>query len=235
MFPIRGACLYNPPPMSQYPSPYSPPPYQQNPGYFAPHLYSLDPLRAAKRAGLLMILVGAVAVLFSLCMVGVGQMIRTTPLPPELTAKMQEMEANGISPTGTFLAMGAAFFIFACAEIILGIIVRSGKQAAIVLSLIGTAIVLALFGFLLLGVALSALSHMAPQAIAGLMIWLVPFGLMILQLIWLLAAKRARPNVVLAQQQYQAQYWQYQQNMQAYGYGQQLPPPPKPPEQNAER
>ncbi len=62
--------------------------------------------------------------------------------------------------------------------------------------------------------------------------WLVPFALILLQFVWLLAAKRARPNAALAQQQYQAQYWQYQQNMQSYGYGQQPPPPSK---ENTER
>ena len=215
--------------MSQYPSLYSPPPYPRNPGYYA------------KRAGLLMIIVGIIAILFSLRLVGVAQMVRTTGLPPELAAQMQQMESKGIKPEMVFVAMGVAFFIFAVSEIVLGFFVRAGKTAAIILSLVGTSIVLILFGFLVLAAALSAEASMAPQTIAGLMIWFVVIGLLVLQLIWLIAAARAGRQAALAQQQYQGQYWQYQQNMQAYGgYAPPPPipvPPPVPPKpgENAER
>jgi hypothetical protein len=221
--------------MSQYPSPYSPPPYPQNAGYYNP--YGFDPRGPAKRAGLLMIIVGAIATLFALCMVGVTQILRTTTLPPELAAQMHQMESNGVTAAAIFMTMGVAFFIFAVLEIVLGLFVRTGNTVAIGLSLIGTAVVLVIFAvFVLVGTA-NALMH-APQAVAGLMIWLVPLALLVLQLIWLITAIRAAPRMAMAQQQYQAQLWQYQQNIQAYGgYGQALSPPPPPPkpEENAER
>jgi hypothetical protein len=211
--------------MSQYPSPYSPPPYPQNAGYYNP--YAFDPLRPAKRAGILMIIVGAIAILFATCMVGVGQMIRTVELPPELAAQLQQWESKGVSPEAVFTAMGVAFLLFAVTQILLGLFVRRGKTFAIVFSLTGTSLVVVLLGLFVLSGAVNVLTHASPQMLVGLMVWIVPLGLLVLQLIWLIAALRGRRQVAFAQQQYQAQYWQYQQNMQGYsGYGQAPPPPP---------
>jgi hypothetical protein len=211
--------------MSQYPSPYSPPPYPQNPGYYNP--YGFDPRRPAKRAGLLMIIVGAIAICFAACMAGVGQMLRTVTLPPELAAQMQQWEAKGISPEMVFTSMAVAFLIYAVLQIVLGFFVRTGRTFPIIFSLTGTSIVLVIFGLFVFTGAVNALTHASPQMLAGFAIWLVPLALLVLQLVWLFAALRARSHVALAQQQYQAQYWQYQQNMQAYG--RYAPPPPLPP------
>jgi hypothetical protein len=137
--------------------------------------------------------------------------------------------------------MGVVFLIFAVLQIVFGFLVRTGKTFPIIFSLTGTLIVMLLFGFSVLTGSINALTHASPQMLAGLIIWLIPLALLVLQLIWLIAALRARSQVALAQQQYQAQYWQYQQNMQAYGgYA---PPPPLPapppappkPQENAER
>jgi hypothetical protein len=60
-----------------------------------------------------------------------------------------------------------------------------------------------------------------------MIMWIVPLGVLVLQLVWLISALRAGSQLAMAQQQYQAQYWQYQQNMQAYGgyVPPQTPPP----------
>jgi hypothetical protein len=207
----------------------------QNPGYYAP--YPIDLLRPAKRAGLLMIIIGAVTVMLAMCMVGVGQLLKSMAVPPELAAQIQQLESKGITVGEYFAVVGGIFLIFAIAEIVLGIFVRLGKTIAIILSMIGTSIVLILLALTILFAILGSLSQAGPQMIFGAILWFVPLVLLGLQLMWLIGASRGNSRVALAQQQYQAQYWQYQQNMQAYsGYGQLPPPPIQPPTGgNAER
>jgi hypothetical protein len=236
-FPIHRKPIYNRDQMSQYPSPYSPPPYMQNPGYYAP--YPIDPLRPAKRAGLLMIILGSVTVLLSMCMAGVGQMLKSTAVPPELAAQIQQLESKGITVGEYFAVIGGIFLIFAITEIVLGVLVRMGKTVAIVLSMIGTSVVVVLLALVILFAIVNGMGQAGPQMIVGSIVWFVPLALLGLQLAWLIGAIRASSRVAMAQQQYQAQYWQYQQNMQAYGGYGQVPPssvPTQPPAgDNAER
>ena len=104
------------------------------------------------------------------------------------------------------------------------------------------ALVLALVLLMILGLALLAMLILGlSQPIMFAMACLpgIPFAMLILLCVWLVGALRATRQTSLAQQQYAAQYWQYQQNAQAHGgYGyaapQQplspLPPPSIPPQ-----
>ena len=64
---------------------------------------------------------------------------------------------------------------------------------------------------------------------ARIVIYVASIALLLL-VVFLVGALRALPRMGMSQQQLQAQYWQYQQNMQAYGgYHAPMTPPPPPP------
>lgn len=126
------------------------------------------------------------------------------------------------------LAPGLAFIVLAA-------FVRRGGLPSIIISVV--LIVVMLIGSIL---PLFDPTGVAPGLCFTALV-IVALGTLLAMLI---AAARASGRVTAARQQYQAQYWQYQQNMQAYGtgygYGQPQPgmyppgyqpaaPPPPPP------
>ncbi len=213
--------------MSQYPSPYSPPPsYLSQFGYYAPP--QLDLLAPAKRAGLLMMILGGLGVAIGLCMAGAGRIMQSTTMPPEVQSQIQQLETqSGVSFFTVVAISGGILLLFAITMIVLGVFVRQGKMMAIILSIIATSILTLLLGIAVLGGLISA-AQQGPQVIIGVCFWGVPLSLSILQLFWLISAARSSPRAAALQQQYQSQYWQYQQNMHAYqnsGYGYPGQPP----------
>lgn len=229
--------------MSQYPPPYSPmqPPYG---GYPAPPPPSPDELLApARRAGVMMIVVG---VLFVLCGLGMGVFswvikqpgVMSSPEFAQAQEHFRQAEAqSGMAIETMLLIMGVVPLATGALFGGLGFFVRGGGFGAVVTGIVASSGVLLLLGLMILGTLLGAAAN--PSSAAGVCVYVVPFGLVLLLLVWLIQAARAASRVAAARQQYQAQAWQYQQYQQAYlqqsppqqqpGMGYHYPPPPAPP------
>jgi hypothetical protein len=185
-------------------------------------------LAPARRAGLLMIVLGALNLLCGICggvmVAGADfeQILAQQELPPEveLTPGVLQGLAIGMLVVGLAAGIGA---------IVLGLLVRRGASVPVILSLVLTALVVLVLAFLIVaGTAAALMQGMAPTPIC---IWIIPLVLSILLLVWLIQAARNAGQIKAWQQQYQAQYWQQQPYGGGYGYQQppgQGPPPPPP-------
>jgi hypothetical protein len=230
--------------MSQYPPPYSPmqPPYG---GYPAPPPPSPDELLApARRAGVMMTVVGALFVLCGLGMGAISWMARQQEFlsgPEFAQAREQFRQAemqSGLPIETMLLIMGVIPLAVGALFGGLGFFVRGGGFGAVVTGIVASSGVLLLLGLMILGTLVAAAAN--PSNIAGVCVYVVPFAIVLLLLVWLIQAARAASRVAAARQQYQAQVWQYQQYQQAYlqqsqsqpqqpGMGYHYPPPPAPP------
>jgi len=206
--------------MSQYPPPYSP---MQQPygGYPAPPPPSPQELLApARRAGVLMIVVGVLFVLFGLCMGVFSWMIRQpgfTSSPEFAQAQEHFRQAeiqSGMSVETMLLVSGIVPLALGALFGGLGFFVRGGGFGAIITGIVASAGLLLLLGLGTLGTLVASAAN--PSNLAGVCVYLVPFGLVLLLLVWLIQAARAASRVAAARQQHQAQAWQYQQYQQAY-------------------
>ena len=115
-----------------YQSPYQPPTGYSNFDYYQPDL-----LAPARRASLLMFILGGLALLSSLCCVGVGTMVPQLMQQPEFAQRMQSIpNASPEMLRMAFIAMGSISILFAIAMIVLGVFVRRGGKGAIVTALV---------------------------------------------------------------------------------------------------
>jgi hypothetical protein len=160
--------------------------------------------------------------------------ISTLLVPAE---KLMEREREMMPPNAqipftaeTLKTVGVAFgvvtMILAAAFVSLGAGVRRGSAGATLTALILSSILLLVMGLFTLLAGVAVPSYMAIACIPGM----ISIALLLL-VIWLIGALRATPRMLAAQQQFHAQYWQYQQNMQAYqnsGYSAPMAPPPPP-------
>lgn len=230
--------------MSQYPPPYQQPPYP-NQGPFDFYRPAANPLGPARRASVLMFVLGGLGLMCG-AFITFGGLVLTPEMIAQSpnSAQFHEFETqfSGISIRAAVIAMGILFLLPSILYGIMGFFVRSGKMASVVLSLVltGITILLALFG--LLSVVVSAAGNPASLP-GGLCMTGIPLVLCITLLVSLIQALRAAPAIGAMQQQFQAQYWQSMQQQQAaqlgYGYG--MPPgygygappnqPPAPPGQ----
>jgi len=230
--------------VSQYPPPYQQPPYP-NQGPFDFYRPAANPLGPARRASVLMFVLGGLGLMCG-AFITFGGLVLTPEMIAQSpnSAQFHEFETqfSGISIRAAVIAMGILFLLPSILYGIMGFFVRSGKMASVVLSLVltGITILLALFG--LLSVVVSAAGNPASLP-GGLCMTGIPLVLCITLLVSLIQALRAAPAIGAMQQQFQAQYWQSMQQQQAaqlgYGYG--MPPgygygappnqPPAPPGQ----
>jgi hypothetical protein len=217
--------------MSQYPSPYSPPPPyppQQTFGYYP--MPQGDPLAPAKRASILMFVLGALVLLGGTCIGAMSAAMRSVNFPPEQKQQMDQWEQMaGMPVERLFLVIGVFLLAMGVVLVVLGFFVRRGGLGSIITASILTGLILL---WSLVSTA-GALLHPA-NADAGVGICMGVFMIAAAGtlLVLLVNAAKASGRVAMAKHQYQAQYWQYQQNMQAYGsgygYGQQQQQPPAP-------
>lgn len=206
-----------------YPSPYQPPTPQPYPTF---DYYQPDLLAPARRASVLMFVLGGLAVASALCCAGVGAMLpRMMGENPAAFAEFRRLP--NVTPEtmqAVLVVMSAVVLLVGVAYLVLGAFVRAGRRGAII-----TSIVLSILAILLLGLNVATglmQSFSRPQTAVGVVLLAVPLALLLLLVRWLLRAARA-PDAALTQQ-YAAQYWQYQQQQayaQQYGYGQPPPPP----------
>ena len=226
----------------QYPPPYSPTP----PGYGGYAQQSPDQLLApARRAGILMIVLGVLFVLAGLCLAFVSRMLdhpdfTNQPGYLEMKQQMDQLEAQaGTSVQTVMLIMGAIPLALGALLGGLGFAVRGGGLVPVVLSIALTALLLLLVGLVVLGGLLQGAVGNPAQLVGVLCFYGIPFLLLVLLMVWLVQAARASSQIAAARQQYQAQVWQYQQHQQNYlqnpgqsqqqqGYGAQ-PPAGQPP------
>jgi len=217
--------------MSQYPSPYQP--QQPSYGYYG------DPygtLRApAKRASMLMFVLGGALCLCGVCCMGVGPMLNTARLDPQTASQFNELQSQlPISMQAMFMFIGILSAVPGLILIILGFFVRNGGLGAVITSIVFTGICLLGLLFFIVSGMIDAAAGGGANTLAGLAIFFVILAPFLLLLFWLIQAARNSGQISAAQAQYQMQYWQYQQQQQAYQQppSQQQPPqgwPPPPP------
>ena len=228
--------------MSQYPPPYPP----QQPSYYgaSPPPSPEELLRPARRAGVLMIVLGVLFVVGGLCFAGVSYALRTADFSGsaegrDLQQQINELEARfGRSVSKMLIISGAVFLGTGALLGTLGVFVRGGRRGPVIGGIVLT-ILLALFLALeiLRTVAASVVFGMPPaQTAMGVCLCVVPLGMLCLLLVWLVQAVRMAPHIDAARVQFQNQVAYYQQQQQYY---QQPPPgvapppgPPHPPAQD---
>ena len=238
-------------PPSQYPPPYSP----QQPAYggYRPPQPPRSPeelLAPARRAGTLMIVIGALSVLCGLWIAWQSSAFDPAApgVPPEFQRQMQQQietfeSQSGMSFRTLLLVMGVAPLAVGAVLGGLGLYVRGGSFGVVITAAILTGALLLVVGLVLLaGLLQSAAMGGAVVALGVACQCGVPFALLAVLMVWLVQAARAASQITLARQNYQAQMWHYQQYQQAYlqqgqppqgyppesmGYG--YPPPPPPP------
>lgn len=188
-----------------------------------------------------MIVLGALSVVCGLCMASMGALLNnpemtSQPQYAQMQQQFQQIEREfGITVQQFFVFMGAVPLAAGAILGALGFGVRGGAKGVIIASLVYVAILLSLLGLAILaglvqGLALGG----GPEIIVGLCFYAAPFAMLAVVLVWLIQAWRAFPKIEWARQHYQSQMWQYQQYQQAYLQNPQPPsapggPPPPPP------
>ncbi len=206
-----------------YPPPYQGPPMPQY--YGAP----VDALRPARRASLLMFIVGPLILLMATCLFSMPAIMNASPTPQVEQLRSKVAAQTSVSFDTLCRAFGAIVCVPGLLILVLAFFVRTGGKVATILS----AVVVGLVSLLLILETIGGLVQASdPNALMGLCVLVPCTAVLILQFVWLIQAAVASGNVQSAQQQYAQQYWQYQQTMQAYanaGYGYQTQPQASPP------
>lgn len=220
--------------MSQYPSPYQTPGYPPNLGYYAA---SPDLLAPARKAGNAMLAFASLTLLLGACntissLVTPAQQVydRQKQMFPGSLAQMP-LTADQLRQLS--LGLGITTLVAALLMFALAAGVRRGSKWVTILSIVITLGLMLFVGLMMLAFLIAGLA--APAILLMALLPALPLALLIWQLVCLIRAARAASAVAIARQQYQMQYWQYQQNLQAAqsggGYGYSTPPPASPPPQ----
>jgi hypothetical protein len=220
--------------LSQNPPPYPPQQYPYPGGAPVPYYRSADDLlRPAKRAGVVMIVLGVLFVIIGLLYAAVSYLlgradIMSTPEGQAFQQRFRELESQmrGVSVETLLLYMGGALLAVGAVVGTLGVLVRSGRRGPVITSLVVTIGLTILVGLMTLGSIANSLLKGVPadQLAGGLCVSLVPLVLLIMALVWLIQAARAAPGVARAQQQVPNQPWPQYGQQQYY----QPPGPPAP-------
>jgi hypothetical protein len=200
---------------------YTPPPqnYSHYPGYIA---YQPDPLAPARRASVMMFVLGALSLLMGACSAGVGAMIPQMLQQPDFAAALaQNPEISPQLLQTRCVGFGILSLVFGMALIVLGVFVRRGGPGPIIGAIVVTSLALLIVLLNTIGPIVSP--RFGAQLGGVICMGVVALALLVLLLVWLIQAARAAPHVRLYRAQYAAGYWQYQQ---PYAAGPYAPPPP---------
>ena len=202
--------------MSQYPNPQTPVPI----GYFP------DPLALAKRAGILMIVLG---VLTMLC--GVGTAFISQNWEAILAQQPAEVRSSIPAEVNSHALLSEAKLIsgIALGLMALGVVVRRGRKGPCIAA-IGLVGLIAVFFALIVVASLTQIGRGNPMGIGAVLIFGSADLVVIWLLIWLIQALNSTSQIAQTQSAYQAQYWQHLQQQQAY---QNIGAPADPYSQNA--
>jgi len=197
------------------------------PAYPAPQ----DPLAPARRASILMYILGGLVLLGGGCCIGVGILLPSLiEQQPELGAAISNVPgATEQLVQVAFVVFGILTLFLGVAQIILARFVSRGGKGAVITSII-VSILMGLF--LLFGVVQNAFNSAQKPAERGMGVCMmcVPLAMLALLIVWLFQAFAAAGRVANIQQQYAQQYWQYYQRQQQYGGGPYQPPGQFPPQ-----
>lgn len=209
--------------MSQFFSPYTP-----------PSVSILDAgaprglMEAPRRAGMLMLVLGALALLM-----GVQSLMATAVIPAQQLLDQERSFLAGakdmpLPPADQLhrmaIGMCVGIIVVGAMMVVLGVAVRRGSQAGTGLALALTSLLLLVFGIAALAFLLAGLVE--PVVLPMVLLPGVPLMLMAWQMAWLIGAGRASAAMVQARQRSADQHWQFQQSIAAaamsgggYGYG----------------
>jgi hypothetical protein len=219
--------------LSQYPSPYTPP--TPEPGYYGSYGYP-DLLAPAKRASILMFVIGGLSSLCGVCVLGLGALVPMDQLnSPEMAEMQRKMAEVGISMRALFIVAGIVMLLPGLLFTVLGFFVRRGGRGAIITSIVFTSLAILWFALNAIVTAVSSRNEPPSQVVGGVCVSGIALALTILLLAWLVQAIRNSSQIGMMAAQQQAQYWQYQQQ-QYYaqgGYG--APAGPYPPTQQQQQ
>jgi hypothetical protein len=171
---------------------------------------------------------GGLIVVGALCCGGLGAILPSAQLQAEQRAQFQKIESElGFSLTALLVGMAIGLLVLGLITLVMGFVARGGTLGRVIAALVFNCIVvLVLAFFIVMGVVTGGGpgSKGGVDMIVGICVWLVPLALYVLALVWLIQAARNASSVAAMQAEgqamYQAQYWQYQQGQQGYGYGQ---------------
>jgi hypothetical protein len=211
--------------VSQYPSPYSLPPNPYVPG---PLGYGWNPyeqyLKPARRAGLLMIILGSLAMFCGTCFTGLSY-VPTDQLAPEQQQLLRQIEKQVGMPAAQYIRWSGIGLLGSGVVLLsVGLWVRTGTRVAVAAAAAVAGLGLVYFG---LGALLLLVQGTpVPACFQCLLV-----ALFVLLMVWLVGAWRSAGTMGAVYEQYRAQYWQHLQQQQQYG--QQYPgggtvPPPGP-------
>jgi hypothetical protein len=201
--------------MSQYPSPYVPPNITAQ--YGGPP----DSLKPARRASLMMFIVGPLMILFAGCMIGITFAFGLVP-PDKFNPLRDTIEKMAhMSPELFFRSVGTIVMIFGVMLLALAFFVRRGGVFS---TYMATFVVGLILLQQLLSFAAAIVNPMNADGVGNVCGSIITLSIFTMLFVWLISAARAAPKVKSAQQQYLSQYWQYQQNMQAYTTNPTQPP-----------
>jgi hypothetical protein len=178
-----------------------------------------DPQAPARRAGVMMVVLGILLLLLGTCTGAASPLLKLDEMPPESREQFELLRNQyGVEPSSALLWTGVVLGVAGMFLIVLGVATRGGGLGSIITSIV----VVSLLLLLLLLNLISALVTMQPGAMIMAMVMLGVFAVL---LIFLIQAAGSASKVA-AMKQAQAQYWAYAQ--QGYpGYGAQgwYPPP----------
>ena len=208
--------------MSQYPPPYPP----QQPSYYgaaAPPSPD-EMLRPARRAGVLMVVLGVLFVAGGLCFALVSYVLRTadfsgSPEGREVQQRINELESRfGGSVSGRFIVSGAVMLGVGALLGTLGVFVRAGRRGPVVGGIVLVVLLALLLALeMLRTIAAAVMLGMPPAETAvGVSLCVVPLALLCVLLVWLVQAVRMAPHIDTARMQFQNQVAYYQQQQQYY-------------------
>jgi hypothetical protein len=219
--------------VGQYPSPYSPPNPPTNLNYASGFP---DLMAPARRASIMMFVIGAMSLLLGLCSGAVVAMAQGAQY--QALAQQFAKSSQGPPPSESVLrTIYAALAIISAVAgivlIVLGIFVRRASKVAMVFSVILCGMALLWLGISELSGLIQALGN--PVVAIGACVMLVPLATVGLTTMWLIQALKALPHLEAARQQWQAQYTASRQQQAFYqggpAYGQVQTPPPGYPQQ----
>lgn len=227
----------NPPP-GYAPQPYGYPP----PGGFGAMYRPMgwapqpDPRGPASRAGILMIILGALGLLLGGCMGVLAAFVPAMRASPEAAQALAQMEEQtNIDAFTVFLAGAIVTGVASVAQIVVGVIVRRGTLGPVIAGIVLTALLLLFMGVQTVGALLT------PGGLVGGCVTGVATVLYIVLLVWLIQAARNTGTVAAMQAGYPnplmygyaapQPYGQQSGYGYGYGYGQppaapDAPPPP---------
>lgn len=193
-------------PPQPYPAQYGPPL-----GYASPSQIGMS----AKWAGILLIVLGVVAMLMGGCATAMGAVLPTLMESPEVQRDQdvqrmfQELSKGGTTPDVLFYVVGGVLLAYALTMVVTGIVlVRARNRGPVTAGIVIVSIVLVLSGLQVIGALLQG-------NVPALLMMLIFSGLHALVVFWLTQARRAGPQMPTMPSGYP-------------GYSYPPPPPPQP-------